>query len=152
MAKQRPNTDTVRFQLSQFPDLMPLADRVLEDGEGRGGLVREIRRLVRLGMAIEAAGIAMRDIEQLADGRLQLAEVAGRVEPPYPPTRVRAPAEGWRSQDGMAPAAPPTVSVEAPPPPAPTVIAQTQLSRSPEPRVAERIQPSVDPVLHLFVQ
>lgn len=73
MAKQQPSTDMVRFQLSQFPDLMPLADRVGADGEGRGGLVREIRRLVRLGMAVEAAGIGAREIQGLADGALQLA-------------------------------------------------------------------------------
>lgn len=73
MAKQQPSTDMVRFQLSQFPDLKPLADRVGADGEGRGGLVREIRRLVRLGMAVEAAGIGAREIQGLADGALQLA-------------------------------------------------------------------------------
>ncbi|WP_025139617.1 hypothetical protein [Achromobacter sp. DH1f] len=155
MAKQRPNTDTVRFQLSQFPDLMPLADRVLEDGEGRGGLVREIRRLVRLGMAMEAAGIAVRDVEQLADGRLQLVEVAGRAEPPYLPPRQRAPTETWNGHDARAPVSSPPFAVKAPAPLAPPeapVMPPAQLAHPPGRRAAESSKPSVDPVLDLFVQ
>ncbi len=78
MAKQQPSTDMVRFQLSQFPDLMPLADRVGADGEGRGGLVREVRRLVRLGMALESVGIGSREIQALMDGALQLVPTGVR--------------------------------------------------------------------------
>ncbi|ADP20117.1 MULTISPECIES: hypothetical protein [Achromobacter] len=78
MAKQQPSTDMVRFQLSQFPDLKPLADRVGADGEGRGGLVREVRRLVRLGMALESVGIGARELQALMDGSLQLVPVSAQ--------------------------------------------------------------------------
>lgn len=90
MAKQQPSTDWVRFQLSQFPDLAPLADRVLESGEGRGGLVREIRRLVRLGMAAEQAGLGMREAQALAEGRLQVSQ-AGTGLPQIVAAAVRVP-------------------------------------------------------------
>lgn len=69
----------VRFQLSQFPDLRPLADRVGADGEGRGGLVREVRRLVRLGMALESVGIGSRELQALMDGALQLVPTGARA-------------------------------------------------------------------------
>lgn len=108
MAKQQPSTDWVRFQLSQFPDLAPLADRVLESGEGRGGLVREIRRLVRLGMAAEQAGLGMREAQALADGRLQVSQAgAGTGLSPIVAAAARVPvsAQAVSSLEPPAPAA-----------------------------------------------
>lgn len=108
MAKQQPSTDWVRFQLSQFPDLAPLADRVLESGEGRGGLVREIRRLVRLGMAAEQAGLGMREAQALAEGRLQVSQAGagtGLSQIVAAAARVQVPAQAVSSLAPPAPAA-----------------------------------------------
>ena len=105
MAKQQPSTDMVRFQLSQFPDLMPLADRVGADGEGRGGLVREVRRLVRLGMALESVGIGSRELQALMDGALQLVPTgvrAGLVAPPTVAPQIPEPATPARAAHTVA--------------------------------------------------
>lgn len=105
MAKQQPSTDWVRFQLSQFPDLAPLADRVLESGEGRGGLVREIRRLVRLGMAAEQAGLGMREAQALADGRLQVSQAgAGTGLSPIVAAAARVPVSAQADASLVPPA------------------------------------------------
>lgn len=148
MSRQRTNVNDVRFSLDRFPDLAVLAERAATNPDGRGGLVREVRRILRLGLHAEASGLTEAHLDALAQGRLALVDVEGGQAPVLAkqlraaaPAAVRAPDLEQALAPPPAPASTPTAGVGK-------RLAQAVRPRVPEATTAEA-RPSVveDPAL-----